>query len=79
MTLKIESIKLMKQKNVIAEMRKRKTINKTLDKNIVAFYYFGNTLIFLSAAGGCVSIASFTTAIGAQVGIVRASFDLLLQ
>ena len=41
--------------------------------------YFDKSLMFLSATSGSISIASFTTAIGALLGIASANFNLALS
>ena len=51
-------------------------MSKRLSKYIVCFDYFDNLLIVLSVTTGSISIASFTTVIGAHVGIASASFSL---
>ena len=53
-----------------------KLIIYTQSKNIASFHYFGKPLIVLSVTTGSISIASFATAIGAPVAIIRASFSL---
>ena len=59
-----------------AEIKERELMNKRLSKYIASFDYFDKLLIFLSATTGSISIASFTTVIGAPVGITSASFSL---
>ena len=49
---------------------------KRVSKYIVSFDYFDKSFIVLSITTGSISIASFTTVIGAPVGIVSASFSL---
>ena len=51
-------------------------MSKRLRKYIASFEYFDKSLIFLSLIRGSISISSFSTAIGAPVGIVSASFSL---
>ena len=51
-------------------------MNKRLCKYIASFDYFDKLLIVLSVTTGSISIASFTTVIGAPVGITSASFSL---
>ena len=41
--------------------------------------YFDKSLMFLSATSGSISIASFTTVIGALLGIASANFNLALS
>ena len=48
-------------------------------KYIAAFDYFEKTLIVLSTSNGGVSIISFTSVIGAPVGIASASFSLVFS
>ena len=54
-------------------------MSKRLSKYIASFDYFGKSLIVLSVTTGSISIASFATVIGAPVGIVSASFSLVLS
>ena len=60
----------------IAEIKERELMSKKLSKYIAFFHYFDKSLIVLSVTAGSISIASFTTVIGAPVGIVSASFSL---
>ena len=48
-------------------------------KYVAAFDYIDKILIVLSATSGGVSIISFTTVIGAPVGIARGSFTLIFS
>ena len=48
---------------------------KKLSKYISFFYYFDKSLIVSSVTSGGVSIASFTTVIGAPIGITSASLS----
>ena len=50
-------------------------MNKRLSKYIASFDYFDKSLIVLSTASGGISIASFTTVIGAAGGIASTSFS----
>ena len=50
-------------------------MSKRLSKYIVSFDYFDNLLIVLSVTIDSIFIASFSTAIGAPVGTVSASFS----
>ena len=59
----------------IAEIKERKLMSKKLSKYISFFDYFDKSLIVLSVTSG-VSIAFFTTAIGAPIGITSPSFSL---
>ena len=51
-------------------------MSKRLSKYIASFDYFDKLLIVLSLATGSISIASFTTVIGAPVGMMSASCSL---
>ena len=54
-------------------------MSKNPSKYIASFDYLNKSLIFLLAATGSFSIASFATAIGAPVGIMSASCSLALS
>ena len=54
----------------VAEIKERELMSKRLSKYIASFDYFDKSLI------GSISIASFTTVIGAPVGMTSASFSL---
>ena len=58
------------------EINQRKSCSKKLSKDVVPFDYIDKILIDLSAASGGVSIISFTSIVGASVGIASASFTL---
>ena len=51
-------------------------MSKRLSKYIASFDYFDKSLVVLSVTTGSISIASFSTVIGASVGIASASFSL---
>ena len=59
------------------EINQRKTCSKKLSKYVAAFDYIDKVLIVLSATTGRVSICSFTSILGAPVGISSASFTLI--
>ena len=59
------------------EINQRKTCSKKLSKYVAAFDYIDKVLIVLSATTGRVSICSFTSILGAPVGIASASFTLI--
>ena len=61
----------------IAEIRERELMNKNLSKYIASFEYLDKSLIVLSVATGSISIASFATAIGAPVEIMRVQVVVL--
>ena len=52
---------------------------KALNKYVTIFDYIDKILIVLSATTGGVSIISFTTTIGAPIGITTASFTLIFS
>ena len=60
----------------VAEIKERESMSKRLSKYIAFFYYFDKSLIVMSVKTGSISIASFTTVIGAPVGIISATFNL---
>ena len=71
---------LSKLKNYFREeMNQRKACSKKLSKYVAAFDYIDKILIVLSATTGGVSIISFTSIIGAPVGIASASFTLIFS
>ena len=61
----------------IEEINQRKWCSKKLRKYGAAFDYIEKILIVLSATSGGVSIISFTSILGAPVGITSASFTLI--
>ena len=63
----------------IEEISQRKSCSKKLSKYVAAFDYIDKVLIVLSATSGGVSIISFTSIIGAPVGIASASFTLIFS
>ena len=63
----------------IEEINQRKSYSQKLNKYITAFDYIDKILVILSAASGGVSIISFTSAIGAPVGLVSTSFTLIFS
>ena len=58
----------------IEEINQRKSCGKKLSKYVAVFYYIDQALIVLSATRGGISIISFTSIVGAPVGIASASF-----
>ena len=60
----------------VAEVKERELMSKRLSKYIASFDYFDKSFIILSVTAGIISISSFTTVIGAPVGIASASFSL---
>ena len=58
------------------EINQRKPCSKKLSKYVAVFDYIDQALIVLSATSGGVSIISFTSIVGAPVGIASASLTL---
>ena len=61
------------------EINQRKSQSKKLNKYVTAFDYIDKVLIVLSATISGVSIISFTSIVGAPVGIASASFTLIFS
>ena len=61
------------------EINQRKSCSKKLNKYVTTFDYMDKILIVLSATSSGVSIISFTSIIGAPVGIASASFTLIFS
>ena len=61
------------------EINQRKSCSKKLNKYVTTFDYIDKILIVLSATTGGVSIISFTSVIGAPVGMASASFTLIFS
>ena len=61
------------------EIDQRKSCSKKLNKYVTAFDYIDKILIVLSATSSGVSIISFTSIVGAPVGIASASFTLFFS
>ena len=60
----------------IEEINQRKSCSKKLSKYVAVFDYIDQALIVLSATSSGVSIISFTSIVGAPVGIASASLTL---
>ena len=60
----------------VAEIKRRELMSKRLSKHIASFDYFDKSLIVLSVTTSSISIASFSTVIGAPVGMASATFSL---
>ena len=60
-------------------VNQRKSCSKKLSKYVAAFDYIDKVSIALSATSGGVSIISFTSVVGAPVGIASASFTLIFS
>ena len=63
----------------IEEINQRKSCSKKLSKYVAVFDYIDKILIVLSATTGRVSICSFTSFVGAPVGITIVSFTLIFS
>ena len=63
----------------IEEINQRKSCSQELNKYVATFDYIDKILIVLSVTTGGVSIISFTSIIGAPVGIASASFTLIFS
>ena len=61
------------------EINQRKSYSKKLSKYVAAFDYIDQALIVLNATSGGVSIISFTSIVGAPVGIASASLTLFFS
>ena len=61
------------------KINQRKSCSKKLNKYVTTFDYIDKILIVLSATSSGVSIISFTSIIGAPVGIASASFTLIFS
>ena len=61
------------------EINQRESYSKKLNKYVTAYDYINKVLIVLSATSGGVSIISFTSIIGAPIGITSASFTLVFS
>ena len=61
------------------EINQRKSCSRKLNKYVTAFDYIDKILIVLSATSSGVSIISFTSIIGAPVGIASASLTLFFS
>ena len=61
------------------EINQRKSCSKKLNKYVTTFDYIDKILIVLSATSSGVSIISFTSIVGAPVGIASASFTLIFS
>ena len=67
------------ENNFHQEINQRKLCIKKLSKYVTAFDYIDKILIILSATTGGKSIISFTSIVGAPVGIATASFPLIFS
>ena len=67
------------ENDFISEINQQKSCRKKLNRYVTSFDYIDKILIILSATAGGISIISFTTAVGAPVGIASASFTLIFS
>ena len=67
------------ENDFINEINQQKLYSKKLNRYVTIFDYIDKILIILSATTGGISIISFTTTIGAPVGIASASFTLIFS
>ena len=67
------------ENDIYEENNQRKLCSIKLRKYAAAFDYIDKVLLLLSATSGGVSIISFTSVVGAPVGIAGASFTLLFS
>ena len=65
----------MKPKIFLLQRLKKEKMSKRLSKYFASFDCFDKPLIVLSVTSGSLSIASFTTVIGAPVGITSPRFS----
>ena len=63
----------------IEEINQRKSCSQKLSKYVTTFDYIDTILVALSATTGGISLISFTSIIGATVGIASASFTLMFS
>ena len=63
----------------IEEINQRKSCSKKINIYVAVFDYIDQALIVLSATSGGVSIISFTSIVGAPVGIASASLTLFFS
>ena len=61
------------------EINQRKSCSKKLIKCLAAFDYIDKVLIVLSSTSGGVSICTFTSVVGAPIGITSPSFTLIFS
>ena len=73
--MKYVKLKIIVSKKLIKENHAVKKISKY----VTAFDYIDKILIVLSSTTGGVSICSFTSIVGAPVGIASASFTLIFS
>ena len=77
---KFQLIEISKIENYfIEEINQRKCCSKKLIKYVAVFDYIDKILIILSATSGGVYICSFTSIVGAPVGMATASFTLIFS
>ena len=67
------------ENNFLNEINQQKSYSKNLNRYVTIVDYIDKTLIILNATTGGISIISFTTAIGAPVGIASVNFTLIFS
>ena len=67
------------ENDFINEINQQKSYSKKLNRYVTIFDYIDKILIILGSKTGGTSIVSFTTAIGAPVGIASASITLIFS
>ena len=63
----------------LVEITERELISKNISKYIASLDYFDESLNILSILSGSISIASFTTVIGAPPGIIGVSCSFMFS
>ena len=63
----------------VAEIQEKELMRKKLKRYILSFDYFGKSLIVSSVTSGSISIAPFTTILGAAVRIASARLTCILN
>ena len=63
----------------VEEINQRKSCSQKLNKYITAFDYIDKILVVLSATSGGLTIVSFSSVIGAPVGMASTSFTLIVS
>ena len=67
------------ENDFINEINQQKSYSKKLNRYVTIFDYIDKILIILYATTAGISIISFTTAIGAPLGIASASLTLIFS
>ena len=67
------------ENDFISEINQQNSYHKKLNRYVTTFDYVVKILVILNGTTGRISIISFTTAIGAPVGIASATFTLIFS